>query len=409
MPNTTIFTTIFRGLDQEALDALRTLAIEREYPAETVLCHQGVREHTFYVVVEGRVAVVRRLADGEEQLLNFLGPRSYFGEMALIDDLPRIADCITVMPTRVLEITEEIFDTILYNSPAIANAIMRKVASDLRMMDQQAIVDLQRKNEELQAAYEELQEAQEALVGKERLEHELEIAADVQRGLLPQSLPTFINYDFEAYLRPAREVGGDFYDVIELDDDRVGILLADVADKSVQAALFMAMTRTLFWVASHHSLSPAAVAEEVHEAMLDISEQSDMFVTAFYGVLERSTGRLTYANAGHERPLLLHPDGSLTTLQSRGRFLGMIEGLSLNEYQVDLRPGHRLVVFSDGVVDALDRRGEQFGHERLGRLLLRQTGRSAGTIAKALADDLDAWADAGAQFDDITFLVVEAR
>ena len=359
--NTTIFTSIFTGLDQDALNVLREVAVTHDYPAMVTLCHQGAREEVFYVVVSGSVAVVRTLDDGEEQLLNIIRPGSYFGEMGLIDDQPRMADCITLEATRVLEVGKVAFGNLVEHSPAIAYSIMQRVMHNLRMMDEQAIADLRAKNVALEKAYAELQAAQAELVGMERLERELEIAADVQRRLLPTALPAFPPYHFAAFLRPARHVGGDFYDVQAIDDEHVGILIADVADKSIQAALFMAVSRTLFLVSVQRALDPAAVAQEVHRWMVDFSGTQDLFVTAFYGVLHRPTGRLRYVNAGHERPLLCRPGAGITTLPSRGRFLGMMNPLVISEQETMLLPGDRLLLFSDGATDAVNGKGDAYG------------------------------------------------
>jgi CRP-like cAMP-binding protein len=325
--NTTIFRTIFKGVEDKALDILRTVAQTRSYPPKTVLCQQGELEHIFYVIVDGRVAVTQVLEDGQERLLGIRGPNEYFGELGLLDNRPRMATVTSLTPVTVLEVTEEVFDTLIEVSPAIGYALMRHLMELFRNTDKMAIEDLTAKNRELQKAYSELQAAQAQLVEKERLDRELEIAASVQRSLLPAVLPEYPDYRFAAYLEPARQVGGDFYDVIELDEDRVGVLMADVADKSVQAALFMAVTRTLFKVESHHSLSPAEVALAVHQGMLDVSSDDEIFVTAFYGVLHRPSGRLEYVIAGQERPLLIRPGQAIEALAGRGRFLGMMESL----------------------------------------------------------------------------------
>lgn len=406
--NTTIFRTIFKGVEDKALDILRSVAQTRSYPAKTVLCKQGELEHIFYIIVDGRVAVTQVLEDGQERLLGIRGPNEYFGELGLLDDRPRMATVMSLTPLTVLEVTEEVFDNLIEVSPAIGYALMRHLIDLFRNTDKLAIEDLTAKNRELQKAYRELQAAQAQLVEKERQDRELEIAASVQRSLLPASLPEYPDYRFAAYLEPARQVGGDFYDVIELDEDRVGILMADVADKSVQAALFMAVTRTLFKVESHHSLSPAEVALAVHQGMLDVSSDDDIFVTAFYGVLHRPSGRLEYVIAGQERPLLIRPGQAIEALAGRGRFLGMMESLQLDEYRLQLQPGDMLLLFSDGVPDAMDRHGEQYGYERLRLLLERQTGLTPQKLVEAVAADIAQWSAGAPPFDDVTMLVVEA-
>lgn len=404
---TSIFQSIFKGLDDRTLDTLRELAEMRTYPPQTVLCHQGEVEHTFYVIVEGRVAIAQELEDGQERLLSIRGPRQYFGELGLLDDTPRMANCITITTVTVLEITEEVFQSVLETSPPVAYAIMRNVVEMLRNNDKLAIADLAAKNEQLQEAYRELQDAQEELVEMERLERELEIAAEVQRTLLPDRLPQLPGYHFAAYLKPARQVGGDFYDAIELDGEHVGLLLADVADKSVQAALFMAVIRTLFMVESRRSLDPSAVALAVHRGVLEVAPSADIFVTAFYGVLHLPTGRLTYVSAGHEQPLLIRPGASIQQLEGNGRFLGMIERLELGEFSVDLEAGDRLVIFSDGVPDAANRSGDQFGYRRFMTYLSRHEASPVEELVRSLAADIAKWCGDAPAFDDLTMLALE--
>jgi len=404
MRNSAVFRSVFKGLDEGHLDQLRQLARQRTYPAGTVLCHQGKVEDVFYIVVSGQVAITRVQPEGEEQLLGIARPNDYFGELSLLDAEPRMASCTTVMETTVLEITEAVFRRLLAESPPIARAITRRVVRNMRALDRMTIAELQETNKALQEAYEELQRAQAGLVEKERLEHELEIAAEVQRSLLPSFLPQYPDYHFAAHQQPARRVGGDFYDVIALDDVHVGLLLADVVDKSIHAALFMAVTRTLFRTASRYSLSPAAVAEEVHRGMLDISD-AEMFVTACYGVLHRPSGRLTYVLAGQERPLLARPGGGVVPLSGSGRFLGIVADLSLQEYEVNLHPGDRLLLFSDGVTDAENGREEPYGHWQLEATFARSQSLSPPEQVAEVAGAVRQWRGGVPAVDDLTLLL----
>lgn len=406
---TTVIKRAFGELEQETLDTLRSVAVRRSYPPHTYLTRQGEIEHTFYVVVEGNVAVTQHLDDGEERLLNVIGPNGYFGEMGLIDDSPRMANCVTVAPTTVLEITEEMFDTFLEQSPSLAYAVLQRILGTARKLDRLALEDLQRKNAELAQAYADLQVAQARIVEQERLEHEMELAAGVQRSLLPATLPQYPDFGFAAYLQPARQVGGDFYDVIEVDDEHVGVLMADVADKGVHASLFMAVTRTLFLQEGKRSLSPAEVTLAVHRGLLEVASTADVFVTAFYGVLHRGSGRLTYVRAAQERPLLFRPGKRVRALVGGGRFLGMLPELELEEFTVDLWPGDRLALFSDGVPDAIDQKGERYGHERLAELLAEGGQLPAAALVRHIAGDVARWSQGAPDFDDLTLLVVEAK
>jgi serine phosphatase RsbU (regulator of sigma subunit) len=353
------------------------------------------------------VAITQVLEDGQERMLNILHERQYFGELAMLDDTPRMANCVTITTTTVLEISEEVFQTVLENSPAVAYSLMRHVVGMLRNTDKLAIADLTNINVELKSAYEDLKAAQADLVEKERLERELEIAASVQRTLLPASLPEVDDYRFAAYLNPARRVGGDFYDVMVLDGEHVGLVLADVADKSVQAALFMAVTRTLFMVESRRSLSPSQVGADVHRGVMDVAPSADIFVTAFYGVLHRPSGKLTYVSAGHERPILIRANGRIEQLEGNGRFLGMLDPLELVEFSAELQPGDRLVIFSDGVPDAVNEAGTQYGYQRMRDYLKKNREWPIKFLVDGLASDVAKWQGELPAFDDLTLLILE--
>jgi serine phosphatase RsbU (regulator of sigma subunit) len=399
-------------LDEQMLASLRAIAAPRTYAPDTQLTHQGETEHTFYVIEDGRVAVSRRLEDGTEQLLNVLGPRHIFGEMALLDDSPRLATITTLTETRVLELTAEQFKQLLRQDPDLALHITRRILSNLRTIDQLAIHDLRTKNALLQEAYHSLKAAQAELVEKERLEREMELAAEMQRSLLPAVLPRYDDYFFAAYLAPARQVGGDLFGVQPLDDEHVALLIADVADKGMYAALLMAVTRTLFMQEAQRSLSPAEVTLAVHRGLMTVGGgedgySMDAFVTAFYGVLHRPSGCLTYVRAAQDRPLLLHPDQTLVSLPGDGRFLGMLPDLELHEEVVTLQPGDSLLLYSDGVTDAHNEADEGYGLERLKRVFQSVAGHGTETLDR-LARDVNAWRGNAAAFDDVTMLLVEA-
>ena len=408
MGNTLVFQKVFQGLEERTLGVLREMATSQTYPPGTVLCRQGEIEETFYIVVDGRVSVTRTETDGEEHLLSMCGPNDYFGELALIDKRPRMATCTAVTETTVLEITAGVFARLVEESPVVAYTITNQVLATMRELDQRALETLAAKNEALREAYKELQAAQADLVEKERLERELEIAAEVQRTLLPAQLPQYANYGFAAYLKPARHVGGDYYDVIELDDEQVALVMADVVDKSVHAALFMAVTRTLFRTASKRSSAPLEVARAVHEGMMDTST-AEMFVTAFYGVLHLSSGRLTYVVAGQERPLLARPGERVRALEGWGRFLGMIDPLDLEQYTMEIEHGDRLLFFSDGLTDATNRSGEHYGYNRLEAALSACRTRPLVDLVNYVAEDVQSWSEGAPAFDDITLLAMERK
>lgn len=335
----------------------------------------------------------------------FRGPGEFFGEMALVDNVPRMATVTAATEVAVIEITAEVFDQVLRDSPTLALALLQNAQATLRYNMKHQIAELQEKNAELRKAYSDLQAAQAELVRSERVKRDLELAAHVQRSLLPESLPHVGRLSFAARTQPAREMGGDFYDVLTLDEHHLALLVADVSDKSIHAAIFMAIARTLFLTEARRTLSPREVVQAVNELLLSASSDDDMFVTAFYGVLHLDTWELTYVRAGHDRPLLQHADGSLDVLDGAGRFIGMLENLQVEECRIDLRSGDRLVLYTDGVTDATDAAGGRYGAERLRQTVSQYRAATVEQLAGGLFDDVLRFQGGALQFDDITVLV----
>jgi sigma-B regulation protein RsbU (phosphoserine phosphatase) len=245
---------------------------------------------------------------------------------------------------------------------------------------------------------------------QERLQREMDIARTVQQGLLPQSAPALPGWNLAGMNDPAREVGGDFFDYLPLDDGRLGLVIADVADKGLGAAMFMVMCRGLLHTIAKRVASPAKVLVELNEALVELSA-SDLFVTVFYGVLDPVSGRLDYACAGHN-PALLHRAGGetleLVPTKLMGMALGVLPGIKLAEATVELRRGDRLVLYTDGITDAVDPAGGMFGLERFSQTVLEAADSdAAGTVVAVLAA-VAAFAGNEPQYDDMTLLTIHA-
>jgi serine phosphatase RsbU (regulator of sigma subunit) len=402
---TLVLKNLFKRLSPADFEALRQVATLQHYPAGTVLCQQGAVEKVFYILRQGTVKITQRLSDTEELLIAWRRPGEFFGEMALVDDSPRSASVTAVTDVDVLEIDEATFKQVLRNSPELALQLLHNSLAELRNNMQRQIGDLREKNAELRQAYAELQAAQSELLRNERVQRDLELAAQVQRGLLPKEFPRVAGLSFAARAQPAREIGGDFYDAFQLDEQHVGLLIADVSDKSIHAAIFMAIARALFHTEVRRTLSPCAVVTAVHHLLLDVSSEDSQFVTAFYGVLHLDTWHMTYVRAGHDRPLLLHRDGTLDMLPGAGRFIGMLDEVTLEECSIQLHGGDRLIMYSDGVVDARNAADERFGADRLAEAVKSGPGAAADAICAAIMNDVCAFQGDAAQFDDITLLV----
>ncbi len=278
----------------------------------------------------------------------------------------------------------------------------------LRTLAGYAAVAMQRAGliEQLQGKIEALEAAQMEIAQKERLERELELARQVQLSMIPRAFPTVPGITFSASYDPARQVGGDFYDVIRLDNGRIALVIADVADKGMPAALYMAQTRSLIQAVARHTTTPAETLYRVNDLLRELGEQ-DMFVTVFYGIVDRERRRLTYARAGHERPLLVR-DGRVAPLGGRGTVLGLFDNptFTVSEETLELRAGDKLVLFTDGLTDIVGPDGEMPAHDRLTEVVASHAMESPAGMCRAIFTDLTAWRGNAAQFDDMALLVV---
>ena len=245
---------------------------------------------------------------------------------------------------------------------------------------------------------------QKEMVVRERLETEVQLARQIQQTFIPDVLPFHPQWQLSARWRTARQVGGDFYDVIELPDDRLGLFIADVADKGMPAALFMALTRTLVHAAARETSSPAEALRHVNELLLPDTKQG-MFVTAFYAILDQNTGELTYANAGHNPPLWVRRE-TLERLTRTGVALGASEDAHMQEKTIRIGKGEALFLYTDGLTEAFNLEGDMFGEERLLRAIGWQESTSADDMIKAIESALDDFAGNAPPSDDLTMLAV---
>ena len=265
----------------------------------------------------------------------------------------------------------------------------------------------QKMSDRVQSQNQSLREALAAKNAFIALQKELDIAARVQLSLLPDSILLSDTIEITGIMRPAKEVGGDFYDFFRLDQDHIGIAVADVSGKGVPAALFMVMARTLMRAtAIQHVDEPGLVLERVND-FLEQNNSEDLFVTLFYGVLNERTGGFHYANGGHNPPILVDRDDAVPLEMTGGVALGMFDGLDYADARVDMEPGARLVLFSDGITEAFNDSDEAFGDDRLldtTRTLPERQGSDEDVTAIVTA--VDEFTGEAPQFDDITCVVL---
>ena len=399
---------VLGSLSPEDISELNKVAVRQVYPSDVVVCREGELEHKFYVIEKGMVSVTRRMNDNTEQVLGILRDGQFFGEMGLLDDVPRSASVTTVTECSLIEISEETFDAIVNRNPAVAVTLLKGTSHSLRDTTRIALAEMSLKNQELARALEELKAAQAELLAQERLKRDLEIASEVQRSILPSKISEIDHLDIAIRSRPAREVGGDFYDVIPLADNKVAVVVADVSGKSWQAAIFMAIVRALLLREAVEDLSPEETMHRLHQQILKTST-AEMFVTLFYAVIDLDSLHTTYVRAGHERPILYKASNqTLQLLNPPGQFVGLWPRLIVEEAQMIMKSGDCLVIYSDGVTDAENIDGDQFGLDRLLAIVREHGQLAAEALADKILGSVDEYTGLAAQADDITILIVKA-
>jgi sigma-B regulation protein RsbU (phosphoserine phosphatase) len=293
---------------------------------------------------------------------------------------------------------------------------------DTRFSDQLGLIGVAlermtaRVRSQQQALSELIDELREALEMKTRLislEQELDIARQMQQNVLPRRFPATPGFEIAATMQPAREVGGDFYDIFEIDAHRVGIAVADVSGKGIPAAFFMLIARTLLKAIALEGAGPGKTLVRLNDFLCGDNEET-MFVTLFYGELDSRTGRFVYANGGHNNPLLATPGEPVTPLPSTdGMALAVFEQQSFAERTITLASGQTLLLFTDGVTEAFDPAGGMFGDDRLADVLAAPASDAENGTARALLetilDRVEHFCEGAPQSDDITLIVIAGR
>ena len=275
----------------------------------------------------------------------------------------------------------------------------RKYIELLDNYNEQLVIEVEEKTKKIEAIMEE----------RKKAEAELELASSIQESALPNVFPAFPDRnEFELYaiMNPAKEVGGDFYDFFLIDDDHLCMVIADVSGKGVPASLFMMTSKTTIDNVAMLESSPEEILTKANEAIC-ANNKMDMFVTVWLGILEISTGKLTAANAGHEYPFIMKNGKFEVFKDKHGMAVGVMDGIKYKEYTVDLSPGDCILVYTDGVAEANNKKKELFGIERIQDALDSCKSNDCKDIITKVRTDIDEFADGATQFDDITMLCMK--
>ena len=376
--------------------------------AGQILFSENDSASCLYIIAEGNLEIIKAFGTAEERLLRDRGPGNYLGEMSMFDqDKRRSATVRAVSRCTLLKMSHEAFRTLLHCQPDLAFEVIQQFSHLLHDTDNAIISDLQEKNRQLASAYAELQAAQIQIIEKEKLEHELQVAHEIQESILPHILPVIPGVDLGVMIHPARAVGGDLYDLIALNNKCLGVVIGDVSDKGVPAAIFMALARSLLRAEASRMAPPSVVLREVNRHLLDMNT-AGLFITVIYGILDCNHRQFTYVRAGHEFPFFFEKDGTeLIADKSCGQALGLFEDVVLEELNVTLPHGCRIVLFTDGATDAVNPEDERFGRDRLRKSIRRYLPSSPQDFCEAIFQDIIRFQNGTSQTDDMAMVAID--
>jgi serine phosphatase RsbU (regulator of sigma subunit) len=256
-------------------------------------------------------------------------------------------------------------------------------------------------------AYEHLRgQIEDQSAARARLEREMEVARDIQMELLPKTFPNIPGLDVFAFSVPARQVGGDCYDIIDLGDGHLAITIGDVAGKGTPAAILMANVQAAVRALSESGIPATSLIEKVNSLVHRSTEESG-FITFFYCVLDTQTGHLRYVNAGHNPPCVLRGDGRKDYLDRGGVVIGIMSGMTYEEGETHIGRGDAVVLYTDGITEATNPRDEMYGEARLESVLEEYRGESAREIEERVYTDVKDFTEGAAQADDLTMVIVK--
>jgi sigma-B regulation protein RsbU (phosphoserine phosphatase) len=399
---------LFKSLPDSELEHLAATLTVREYSPGTVIFREGQAGDRFYIIIEGDVEAVKALGTSEERVLGIRGKGEFIGELSLINRSGlRTASIRSVGSVQLWEMTLTEFDALLARQPSLTYEVVRVLGERLIASETATITDLREKNRQLAEMLAALQAAQAQIIEKEKLEHELQVARQIQMSILPRSLPQVSGYDFGAMMVPARVVGGDFYDIFHLDRDKIGIMIGDVADKGMPSAIFMARTHALLYAELNRESAPVEVLQRVNYYLGQISA-APLFVTVLLGILDTSNGEFHYGRAGHELPILVDGESQIKRFPwTQGQLLGVLDDPVIDEQRIVIPPGGTLFLYTDGVVDERNPQEGSFGLNGVMETLRETFTQPAMEICATFLHRITAHQQGMPQDDDITMLVIK--
>ncbi len=398
---------LFSSLPENEINYLIETLQQLDLPAGTLVFCEGDYGDSLLVILSGELEIIKEIDTPDERLVALRKTGEHVGEMSLLTPGgTRSATARARTDISLIQMTRADFDALLHRQPSMAYTMTRTLSDRLDEAHNHAIRDLQGKNRELLKAYEDLKAAQKQIIEKEKLERELEVARKIQESILPMEMPQAAGFQFSAVMIPTRAVGGDFFDFVVIDKKHIGLAIADVTDKGVPAAIFMALTRSLLRAEALRSTDPGKVLRRVNRVLLDMNT-ADMFVTMVYGVLNLETRQFNYARAGHPAPLIVRQrDQLIRPAIVTAQPLGLFPDLALDVQQIHLQENDTLLLYTDGVTDAATAQNVEFGENGLYQSFLEIGKNVENPACQHLVQILDEYRNGAPQIDDITMLMV---
>jgi serine phosphatase RsbU (regulator of sigma subunit) len=397
-------------LEPEIQYLLHTLT-QSEHPANTLLFNENDIEDTFSIILEGEVELIHGYGSPDGHTLVVRRPGDYLGEMALLDeDRRRATSALTRTRVTLLSLSRAHFDNLLEHKPRAAAEILRNVVDRKHTLENTLHLNLDGHSRQLAQTDQELRRAQEKILRHEQLTLEHTTAQSIRDILLPKSIPVVPGWRLNAHWQPALDICGDLYDFIQLPDNQLGIILAEVAGSGIPAALMMATTRSMLRTAAWQFNSPGDLLAYVNE-ILKPEMSRNLFVTCFYIMLDPVNGMAKFANAGEPAPLLLSESQDeilrvVKEVRATGIPLGQTEDISYEEEEIELQPGESILLYSSGLIDMTNSTREIFGLPRL-QSLLENLPANHDIIASVTNQVNQFLGDGQEPEDDITLISIE--
>ncbi len=395
---------VFKGLDEAKLSMIVPLLRHASLPAGKLIIQEGTSGESMYIIKNGSVKVTRSQADGDELLLSMLPAGAFFGELSLIDNLPRSASVTSVEDTEIFELSKADFDRLLSEEIVIAMTFYRNCLNETFSRFRNAIANYAFSQHDLRLKSERLAEIDKDLSFAHKIQNYF-ITSGSTLGSTDRLHPN-IRYSF--IYDPCIEVGGDFFNIVKLDDARLGVIIADVEGHGVTASLATGILKSAFSILSReHGTDPASLVRSLNDHFSEVLSRR-LFATAYYLMIDTWAGEVSFVKAGHHPPLFWrNGEQCFCGLAGKGAGLGMIRETVYDEVRHRVGSGDKILLYTDGIIEQMNPAGEMYGFERIEQKTRELILQGSASIAGELHRDLMEFAAGSPIADDITLLLIE--